>query len=572
MGNECKVPTVWEPEIAKECSSDYNVGPFKVTDPEYTGAGISITPVLKKYRISVFFDGTLNNRGNILARKANPEYYRKKRDDFFNLHGPGDIVNWSGPGRGWDSYFSDFSNVALLFDSLNTDTANTDFLKHEKLYIDGIGTRHLQEDEKVIGASLGMGINGVDTKVNDAFRSMGTVLYDFNTPVIDLLTVDVFGFSRGSAAARYFVWKLLEEHRNEPQKMRLRVILDANEDKIKKVKPQIKSIEVRFAGLFDTVASHGIDHGNDTEGLHLTAVGSAKKIVHLTAADEYRENFPLTDISRVSEARKVELSLPGAHSDIGGGYNPVEVEENIQVFDEDIINPLEQGAANRRVRNDRNWLINQGWYFPDEFEKKEDQWFAQEEGNFFNELKVTRRKILSDYHRIPLRIMMNYGKQEGLNFRLPKPLKVTATPLTGNTEKIKAWIEAFGQFSRGEEVRNYDALGSFTLLEDIRKELTTEQIAWCEQCALVGLDRYLGEFGRGKGITPQKQWKESEKPVWKNYLVENMIKLVRHRYFHFSARYFYFKTLTDLQDIGMSPRLIVVDDWTKVREREIIPG
>jgi len=53
------------------------------------------------------------------------------------------------------------------------------------------------------------------------------------------------------------------------------------------------------------------------------ANGSAGHVYHLTAHDEIRKNFPLTDTKGVGE----ENSLIGVHSDIGGGYAPNEVEE-----------------------------------------------------------------------------------------------------------------------------------------------------------------------------------------------------------------------------------------------------
>ncbi len=50
---------------------------------------------------------------------------------------------------------------------------------------------------------------------------------------------------------------------------------------------------------------------------------SAKHIYHLTAHDEVRKNFPLTDTKNAGESN----SLMGVHSDIGGGYDPTMSEE-----------------------------------------------------------------------------------------------------------------------------------------------------------------------------------------------------------------------------------------------------
>lgn len=50
--------------------------------------------------------------------------------------------------------------------------------------------------------------------------------------------------------------------------------------------------------------------------------GVAKQVFHLTAMHECRYNFCLNSVKE----QWPELSLPGAHADIGGGYNPQEEE------------------------------------------------------------------------------------------------------------------------------------------------------------------------------------------------------------------------------------------------------
>jgi len=85
----------------------------------------------------------------------------------------------------------------------------------------------------------------------------------------------------------------------------------------------VKKIEIDFAGLFDTVASHGLFRLlfslSNTKNLKLHAVSKAKQAIHLIAAEEHRENFSLTDIASAGSKGR-ELFLPGVHSDIGGGY------------------------------------------------------------------------------------------------------------------------------------------------------------------------------------------------------------------------------------------------------------
>ena len=54
-------------------------------------------------------------------------------------------------------------------------------------------------------------------------------------------------------------------------------------------------------------------------------IQSAKKIVHMTAHDEVRKNFPLTNIKG---SGGLETSMLGVHSDVGGGYAPVKMERH----------------------------------------------------------------------------------------------------------------------------------------------------------------------------------------------------------------------------------------------------
>jgi type VI secretion system secreted protein VgrG len=85
-------------------------------------------------------------------------------------------------------------------------------------------------------------------------------------------------------------------------------------------RPQ-EDFSLGFIGLFDTVAGiisplqGDFSAGNaNNPGLDLHIVpGTVGKVVQLVARDEFRHNFPLT---RTDD----DIVLPGAHSDIGGGY------------------------------------------------------------------------------------------------------------------------------------------------------------------------------------------------------------------------------------------------------------
>ncbi len=149
--------------------------------------------------------------------------------------------------------------------------------------------------------------------------------------------IDVFGFSRGAAEARDFVNTFYLEKVNSPDG-------DYND------------VRFNFIGIFDTVGSFGAagtaidmkpkkeyadsvsegdgfwkqdDHQHDSkyESYNFNlAPASAHMIAHMTAHDEVRHNFPLTNAQGCGHT---EWSLIGVHSDVGGGYDPKDEEVHV---------------------------------------------------------------------------------------------------------------------------------------------------------------------------------------------------------------------------------------------------
>jgi hypothetical protein len=85
------------------------------------------------------------------------------------------------------------------------------------------------------------------------------------------------------------------------------------------------TVNTRFLGIMDTVAAVGTvgnglnPHSADTGSVNIVLrPGVAQKVFHITAGHECRYNFALNSVVPAWP----ELELPGAHSDIGGGYLP----------------------------------------------------------------------------------------------------------------------------------------------------------------------------------------------------------------------------------------------------------
>ena len=239
------------------------------------------------------------------------------------------------PSKGYDSYKSGYSNVAILWEMYDTSIPYQD-----KVYIEGPGTeapvggsRYFADEEGlsssgkgdsvVIGEGLGMGDTGIGAKVDRAFKVIEdkvlSIYNNMNKKIIKSITFDVFGFSRGATESRIFARKIFVKNNLLSKKLKSCNINRANE------------IEyyINFLGLFDTVASHKTrvlyDSSKD-ESLYIPQ--NVSMVVHLVAADDYRCYFPLTTVSSAYEKEKkcIEYALPGAHSDIGGGYADTEKE------------------------------------------------------------------------------------------------------------------------------------------------------------------------------------------------------------------------------------------------------
>lgn len=280
-------------------------------------------------QVGVLFDGTANNFTNTMIRK---KYYQIEEGKGLKISEEDKRVYRSlGMERSYktlwlkkqdrkdNSFANDFSNVArhrLSFD------------KNYFIYIEGIGTED-REGDFARGLALGMGKTGVIAKVKKGCRELAKRIDKRKVGKKRInLVIDVFGFSRGAAAARNFLYEINENgKKNTSSKLGYLGEYLLSEEILNEEELQKLRLTVRFLGLYDTVSSYGIDH-DDVEQLHLNNIGSIKKAVHFTAMDEHRKNFALTRLPQAEE-----FDLPGVHSDIGGGYNdnPKEDKETVTI-------------------------------------------------------------------------------------------------------------------------------------------------------------------------------------------------------------------------------------------------
>ncbi|MFV0506988.1 MAG: T6SS phospholipase effector Tle1-like catalytic domain-containing protein [Bacteroidales bacterium] len=291
-------------------------------------------------RVSMFFDGTNNNKFNTEGRL---EFFKKLHGQEHNAVAAAVYEERLRSGKSGlkidDSYSNDYSNVARLFNYYD-DTSNKKTELIGCVYIEGIATTSDGEDiiggddKPFPGGAFGAGRTGILKKVEKGCYKLAELCKELiEDDEIAVLTVDVFGFSRGAAAARNFIYEITQDEKPEQINTSAPSITGATTSYTVPAQPahgalgkafienEIKfegEIKIAFAGLFDTVPSYwkGIGDGG-TKVLHLDAVGKAQDVLHLTAMDERRKKFALASVTK-SKGSAYEKALPGVHSDIGG--------------------------------------------------------------------------------------------------------------------------------------------------------------------------------------------------------------------------------------------------------------
>lgn len=286
-------------------------------------------------KINIFFDGTCNNGRNI-----------------------------DGGEKNGDSYSSSYSNIYRLF--LNSDTTNS-----INIYIDGIGTSEGEKDSRANSAlgdynDTNFSASGKINLANEQLQSEIQKKIKENEKYD--ITFNLFGFSRGATLARYYAINLLNDSAHQHSKKNIK------ENWKSCFNNNLNSYHINFIGLFDTVESiktvtkKTINYDTNLQNI-------AKTVYQITALHECRANYPLTTIIfdkksrgncnklgtgssylKVQDREYIEICLPGAHADIGGGYLQ-NTKEKVALSEWLYEIPLKKEATNRlkELSNDVIW-------------------------------------------------------------------------------------------------------------------------------------------------------------------------------------------------------------------------
>ncbi|WP_299888175.1 DUF2235 domain-containing protein [uncultured Lacinutrix sp.] len=416
-------------EASKNMLSGVNVqtAPVHVGNAEYE----ELTPDESvNITAAVFFDGTANNRENTNIRL---EYEKMKRGEPYNKELVAKYRDfwwgtpWSPNKTG--SFDNDHSNISRIEPA--HEAVDEEKEKKFSIYMEGQGTENGNSDS-TLGLALGTGSTGIRGKVIKACEQVVDKIKRTGEKTINTLTIQTYGFSRGAAAARNFIHEVTQR-KGQVKKVittgsgqygpittttiKYEVDYGALGENLKDNDIKVKRLVIQFAGLFDTVASLGVSHDNNTAELKLNAVKKSLHTLQLAADDEHRANFRLTNINSTGN-RGIEKFLPGVHSDIGGGYIH-EADEEVRLdYTLSNLNDLEQ---------ERLFLIEQGWFLPGEITVS----------NFWGTLTGTREKLSNRYSYIPLQIMAKFSIEKNVNLIMSKITRDYAiTPELASTKDI----------------------------------------------------------------------------------------------------------------------------------------
>lgn len=456
------------------------VKPKPTNNPVVVGKPESVAKTKKQsvdFTFGVFLDGTLNNMYNTELRQAATGTKPTNNTGLIlNDADTKEVYNEKGgavkgdPSKGSSSYENDLSNPAILFKNYKDNLNDKIF----KVYTEGIGsntrpneaTGRLDKNEykgdDIPGKAVGMGKSGIKKKVRLAIDDMIKKMKNKGVnEEIGNITIDVFGFSRGAAAARHFV-HVVTAGAYIPKKSIAGKVMGIIEDiqgydlqpvykdrymppfgylgqKLEEAALYNDSIKVkvRFVGIYDTVPHHGVVQKNDYEDLGLDNVNRAQYVVHMVAADEHRSNFSLVDISSVTKVSAdsgkkggTELVFPGVHCDVGGAY--------VEGWSDSAKN-IDSTHSYLSLKDLRNQFIQHGWFKDkeifviDAFGNKIDD--SNHEKVLYGEFSLcsNRQRVSNQYSYIPLHIMAEFCNKKG--------------DLINNTELLKSknftnnWID-----------------------------------------------------------------------------------------------------------------------------------
>ena len=157
-------------------------------------------------------------------------------------------------------------------------------------YFPGVGSSGKTLDF-IFGGAFGIGALGI---VNRAFRRLKANFSKGDN------VIDIVGYSRGAAIARVFADKTFQDYKK---------LLTQKSERL------TEPPEIRFVGLFDTVASFGNPFNNNELIFQEHLPRTVKNTFHAMSLDVNKKGFGL---DRAYGENVLEVWFRGGHGDIGG--------------------------------------------------------------------------------------------------------------------------------------------------------------------------------------------------------------------------------------------------------------
>ncbi|PHO18863.1 hypothetical protein CPU12_03110 [Malaciobacter molluscorum LMG 25693] len=377
------------------------------------------------------------------------------------------------------------------------------------------------DKDSIFGLGLGVGKTGIDAHILYICHKIATELRKEKINQINELVFDIFGFSRGATEARHFICSIQKEFeliKKEDEylkyalntkekdifscffpyqdglytKIENRVFFNPLRTDIKQIKRTISAgsrtatiyeenpyfgedeisidtISFRHANIVDTVTHYGVRQSDDWKDLRLefdkNKIGS---VFHLMAADEYRYNFEAYSIFKdknkailKEDGNLKEFIVPGAHADVGGGYENFGNIESVKVLEY-------YSGNNNKIKawnNKYGWLENTDKLIKGTnslYELKEDGIFYEKSRNY-NQINTSgaymcRTNISWEYELVILNLLHKIATDKD-----KKRKEEDRVPLKRNLdEKYK-----LSTLKQTKKLKDED----FDLLSDINKKI-----------------------------------------------------------------------------------------------------
>ncbi|WP_368277835.1 type VI secretion system tube protein TssD [Enterobacter cloacae] len=421
--------------------------------------------------LGIFFDGTGNNAVNTrnMPEALTAQHFDINSPDAATIlaRNASEKMGISGVGAG--SYLGYYTNIHWLNELYERNFPPDGNYIQGGVYVEGIGTR-AGEPDNPIGLGLGTAETGIIAKTDDAIAQLARAIHAAlgllkGTFVVDKLLFDIFGFSRGAAAARHFANRVLAKDR---------AIMNAISTGMKEYNYRgAPAGKTRFLGIMDTVAAVGTlanglnPHSADTGSVNIhLRPGVAQKVFHITAQHECRYNFALNSVAPAWP----ELILPGAHSDIGGGYLPQLREDLFLTRPRVETLPHNQPGTQSRVYQRTIAHLRALEHSPaimpvirthaitpdvweDDFAPPDR--YSQPQKRAFAALTLRHRTVFFDWSNVALRVMVDAAVEAGAFFADVDSIKTHALP-----DELKPLSDRAREM--GKAARQYRSVTGFT--------------------------------------------------------------------------------------------------------------